>query len=118
MNVQYLLDENLAPIYREQLLRRQFDLVVWMVGDPYAPAKGTQDPEILFWCEKNSCLLVTNNRRSMPVHLADHLTQGRHVPGILVLRPRAEIGQVVDDLLAIAGASLKDEYRVESSTFR
>jgi hypothetical protein len=31
---------------------------------------------------------VTNNRKSKPRHLADHLAGGRHVPGIFVLARR------------------------------
>jgi len=54
---------------------------------------------------------VTNNRRSMPVHLADHLAAGHHVPGILVLRPRASRGVLLDDLVLIAIAAGEDEYR-------
>ena len=57
MTVQYLLDENLPPLYQEQLLRYQSDLTVLMVGELSAintPAKGTLDPEILIWCESNN----------------------------------------------------------------
>jgi hypothetical protein len=109
MSIGLLLDENLPPLYREQLLRSQPDLIVLMVGDRGVPEKGTLDPEILCWCEENGTLLVTNNRRSMPVHLADHLAQGRHVPGILVLRKRAEISRVIEDLLLIGAAGEEDE---------
>jgi hypothetical protein len=73
-----LIDENLPPVYQTQLLRRKPELTVWMVGDPGTPPKGTLDPEILLWCEQNQFVLVTNNRRSMPVHLIDHLNQNRH----------------------------------------
>jgi len=72
---------------------------------------GTPDPEILLWCEANSFLLVTNNRRSMPVHLAEHLGQGRHVPGILTLRRRAVMSAVIEDLLLIAEASRPDDFQ-------
>jgi hypothetical protein len=41
MNIQYLIDENLPPLYREQLLRRQPDLTVWMIGEPGVPSKST-----------------------------------------------------------------------------
>jgi hypothetical protein len=47
----------------------------------------------------------------MPKHLADHLAEGRHVPGIFALRLTAKIGVVIDELITIAGASLENEYR-------
>lgn len=85
MSLQYLLDENVDPLYGTQLLRSAPELRVWAVGDPSAPPKGTLDPEILLWCEEWDFTLVTNNRHSMPLHLADHLAAGRHIPGISFL---------------------------------
>jgi Domain of unknown function (DUF5615) len=110
MPIQYLLDENLPPLYREQLLRYKPDLVVRTIGDEEVLPKGTPDPEILCWCEENGFLLVTNNCRSMPVHLADRLGMGRHIPGILVLRRPVDIGRVLADLVLIAEAAEENEY--------
>jgi hypothetical protein len=47
MSLQYLIDENLPTLYREQLLRRHSELTVWMIGEPGVPSKSTLDPEIL-----------------------------------------------------------------------
>ena len=102
-SIQFLIDENLPPSYRDQLLRHQPELVVRIVGEPNVPAKGTLDPDILLWCEKNNFLLVTDNRRSMPKHLDDHLAAGRQIPGILVLRPQASMGEIIEELLLISG---------------
>lgn len=51
--LKYLIDENLPPIYAQQLRRRNPDLVVRSVGEPGVPSKGTLDPQILDWCEQN-----------------------------------------------------------------
>ncbi|NES69142.1 MAG: hypothetical protein F6K24_29900 [Okeania sp. SIO2D1] len=109
--MKYLLDENLPPLYQQQLLEWQPDLVVVAIGDKNVPPKGKKDPEILRSIQDNGFILVTNNRSSMPVHLAELLAESGHVPGILVLRPGANIGRVIEDLIAIAGASFEDEYR-------
>lgn len=114
MRVRYLIDENLPPLYQEQLLRYQPKLKVLMVGelsDLDTPAKGTLDPEILVWCEQNNFILVTNNRASMPVHLADHISKNNQVPGIFVLRPKATIGQIIEDLILIALLGKPQEYQ-------
>jgi len=105
------MDENVDPIYRNQLLRQESDLVVWAVGDEGTPPKGTLDPEILIWCEEHDFVLITNNRTSMPIHLADHLAQGRHVPGIFILNSHLSIGTAIDELILIALASEDDEYQ-------
>jgi hypothetical protein len=108
--VRYLIDENLPPIYQTQLLRRKSDLTVWMVGEPGTPPKGAQDPEILEWCEQHDFILITNNRRSMPIHLSDHLNNAQHIPGIFALKPKASLGEILDDLVLIAEVDTTDEF--------
>jgi len=75
------------------------------------PLKGTPDPDILRWCEENGFILITNNRKTMPVHLADHLAAGRHVPGIFILKEDMSMGQIIDELILIAEAALEDDYQ-------
>ncbi len=101
----------MAPAYATQLRQRKRDLVIRAVGEPDTPSRSTLDPEILLWCEEYGFLLVTNNRTSMPVHLADHIAQGRHVPGIFILNPDLSIGQNLDELILIAEGSFDDEYQ-------
>lgn len=111
MPVRYLLDEHLSLDYRPALLRRNPALDILRIGDPGAPRFGTLDPDILLWCEEHEFCLVTSNREPMPAHLADHLAQGSHVPGIFALRRGAAMGPVIQDLILIAGASLEGEFR-------
>ncbi len=109
--IRYLLDENVDPALRIELLRKEPLLVVWKVGDPGAPKLGATDPEILVWCQENKFILVTNNRRSMPGHLHGHIEHGGHVPGIFQLSPKLSTHEIVDDLLLIWGASELEEYQ-------
>ncbi|MBP8253167.1 MAG: DUF5615 family PIN-like protein [Herpetosiphon sp.] len=67
--IRYLLDENVHPLYRTKLLKRNPDIVVRMVGGIAAPPLQTLDPEILNWCEDHDFILITNNRKSMPLLL-------------------------------------------------
>jgi hypothetical protein len=111
MSVRYLLDENVDLAYRSQLTRSDSTLTVQAVGEADAPRKRTPDPGVLAWCELGDAYLVTNNRASMPDHLAAHLEAGRHVPGIFVLNEALGIAGNVEQLLLIAGASLPGEWR-------
>lgn len=111
MPLKYLLDENVDFAYLNQLQKKKPDLVVKAVGEPGYPPKRTPDPEILCWCEENNFLLVTNNRASMPVHLADHIAQGRHVPGIFILNSNLSIGDNLEELILIAECPFEDEYQ-------
>lgn len=108
--MKFLLDENLPALYRTQLNRLVPDLTVWMIGDPGAPERGTKDPDILDWCSQYGFLLVTNNRASMPVHLADHLAEGKHTPGILVFRRKTTIRAIIEDLVLVAAIANNDEF--------
>ena len=111
MKVRYLLDENLSPEWRIQILRNQPELTVWRIGDPLTPAQGTLDPEVLIWCEEHHFLLITNDRRSMPRHLADHLAENRSILGILALRRNALMGKAIEDLLLIAEIGAGEEFK-------
>ena len=76
----YLFDEQM-PALLVDYLKSHFEAVtVAAIGDGSAPPKGRLDPEVLIWCEAHACVLVTNNRRSMPGHLAGHLAKGRQHP--------------------------------------
>jgi hypothetical protein len=46
----------------------------------------------------------------MPRHLHDHLAAGRHVPGIFILNPNMNMGETIEELTLIWGASEPDEY--------
>ena len=111
MTISYLLDENVDLAYQVQLLKRNPSLVVFAVGDPGMPPKSTLDPEILCWCEEQDLVLVTNNRTSMPIHLTDHIAQGRHVPGIFILNANLIMGRMIDELIIIAETAIEDEYQ-------
>jgi len=109
--IRYLLDEDTPHVIRDGLLRRQPEIEMLAAGDDLAPPLSTPDPEILRWMEREGYLLVTRNRRTMPRHLRDHLRDGGHVPGILIIRPDRPIIQVIDELLLIWEASRLEEYR-------
>ncbi|MBC6424761.1 MAG: DUF5615 family PIN-like protein [Hormoscilla sp. SP12CHS1] len=110
MSLQYLIDENVNPLYPKQIRRKEPSIIIKVVGEPETPAKSTLDPEILYWCEENNFVLVTNNRSSMPVHLTDHLAENCHVPGIFILNPNLSIGENLEELILAALASEADEY--------
>ncbi len=106
----YLLDENVGENLRQGLHRRYPDMVVWHIGDPTAPPIGILDPDILLWCEANDFTLVTNNRGSMPDHLRDHLAAEHHFPGMITLNPKMSLGDTIEELALVWGASTPEEY--------
>lgn len=107
----FLIDENLPPTLALRLNQRDPMLTVYVVGMPPAPDAGAPDPDLLIWIEEHDCLLITRNRKSMPVHLKDHLKSGRHVPGIITLPENFSFGRTIEDILLIAVASKPREFQ-------
>lgn len=108
--IQYLLDEHVDPDLRTGLLRRWPGIVVWCIGEPGAPERSTSDPDILLWCEKHRFILVTNNRSTMPVHLADHLSTDGHIPGVFILNTGLSMGDTIEDLGIVWAAGDPRDY--------
>ncbi|MCB0082828.1 MAG: DUF5615 family PIN-like protein [Caldilineaceae bacterium] len=110
-DLKLLLDENLSPTIRDELRQRNIDMDIHRIGDDGMPPFGTPDEIILAWIETSGYVLVTNNRRSMPGHLQTHYAQGRHIPGILLVRSGATLGEIIEELWLIWQASEASEYR-------
>jgi hypothetical protein len=93
------------------MILRYPELTLWRIGDAGAPPLGSLDPVVLNWCDRANCILVTNNRKSMPVHLREHLAGGGHVPGIFVVSLEMTLAQTAEQLATIALASFEDEHQ-------
>jgi predicted nuclease of predicted toxin-antitoxin system len=110
MKPRFLLDEHINRAVQRQLRRLDLRIEVLAVGDPNAPPRGASDEEILRWIEENGYILVTENRSTMPGHLAEHFKAGRHIPGLLWIRLGIGIGRIVEELYLIWFASEAEEY--------
>jgi hypothetical protein len=108
--IRYLLDENISRTVRNQLLFHEPTMDVACVGDENAPPYGAPDSTILEWIEQTGYILVSRNRRTMPIHLKEHLTQNKHIPGMLLLKKRMSMGELIEELQIIWHASEPEEY--------
>ena len=111
MRPRFLLDENMDRAIQRQLQRLNSEIDVRLVGDAEVPLRGTPDPDILMWIEYNDYILVTRNRKTMPRHFTEHLTAGRHVPGVICIRKSVAMRELIDVLYLIWYASNDEEYR-------
>ena len=82
---------------------------VTQVGRRADLPKGTKDQLLLRWAEQERRLLVTCDLRTMPRHLAVHLSAGRHSPGVLIIRP-CPVHDVIEHLAEMAHASQPEEW--------
>jgi hypothetical protein len=109
--LRFLLDEHVPRAVQDQLLRLSPGIDILIVGQADAPAKGTPDSDLLRWIEQTGYILVTNNRRTMPVHLQAHFEAGGHISGILLLRRDASLGQVIEHLFLLWESAEVDEFQ-------
>jgi len=111
MKPRFLLDEHIPRAIQRQLRRQHSDLEILAIGDSGAPPVGTSDPDILNWVEQNNYILVTENRSTIPTHLSNHLSSGRHIPGLFWVRPGVSIGRIIEELYLIWVVSTAEEYK-------
>jgi hypothetical protein len=108
--VRFLLDENLSPDLKPAMHRLDAGIDVVRIGDEGMPAFGTLDPDILLFSEQSQRMLVTDNRRSMPLHLQTHHRAGHHHWGVLWIRPDTPLGRLAAELHVVWGASEAEEW--------
>jgi Domain of unknown function (DUF5615) len=106
-----LLDENLPRSLQTALWRARASAEVLRVGVPGGPPLGSSDAEVLRFAEERKALLITRDRRTMPVHIASHIAAGGTTWGVAIVRGDIAPRALVDDILLILEASTPDEWR-------
>ena len=70
---------------------------------------GLTDLEVLTLASEQGRILVTHNKRTMPLHCGTFI-QGTQSPGVLVVPQSLSVAWVVEDLLLIVSATQSDEW--------
>ena len=109
MALRFVLDENQRGLLWRAIVRHNrlgvypFDVV--RVGDPQDLPLGASDPEVLIWSEREDRILVSFDKTTLAAHLSAHLADGRHSPGVFLLRRGSRLSQVVSYLALVSHAS-------------
>ncbi len=107
----FLCDEHVAEALIFCLVQYQEGIKITRVGKKGAPPKGTTDPDLLFFAEKEGYALITFDKRTLPRQVAEHLAVGGHTWGIFLLRPGFSLRRYAEDLYLIWSASQGEEWR-------
>jgi len=73
-----------------------------------ANLKGLADPEVLARSAQENRILITHDRRTMPYHFADFITNETS-PGVIIIAQSVSVRDAIEELLLIWTAS-DDEY--------
>jgi hypothetical protein len=81
MALRFVVDEHLRVRLPAAIMRHNLagglPIDAVQVGDPPDLPRGTLDPDLLRWAEREGRILITRDVHPMPQHLADHLAAGR-----------------------------------------
>jgi hypothetical protein len=108
--IRFLFDECTDPDLIEALLKREPTVDVRRIGWDDAPPTGTPDPELLLLAESLGRMLVSNDKKTLPGHLANHFAAGHHTRGVVLLRQDFPFRAYVDDLLLLWSVGDAEEW--------
>jgi hypothetical protein len=80
------------------------------VGDIPDLPSASRDPAVLEWAEREGRILTTEDKRTMPNHLTEHLKAGHKSPGVFMVRGGRSIREVVECLELAAHAGNPAEF--------
>lgn len=113
--LRFLLDENVparvALAIERHNLSAELPLDAMRIGDAADLPHSVSDPEILLWAEREGRVLLTEDKRTMAVHLDAHLRAGHHAPGIFMIRPGTSIPLLMEFFILAAYASEPTEWQ-------
>lgn len=72
--------------------------------------RSAPDPRVLAWAASEERILLTHDRQTMRRFAYERVLNGERMPGVLLLLWPYSIGAVIDELEAVAGASLEGEW--------
>jgi len=112
-NISFLLDEHVPSAVANALIGLASGVRVRIVGvHAEVPIKGTTDPDLLVFAEKEKYSLVTFDKETMPSHATSHIAMGRHTWGLFIFPTGMELnaGIVGNELAMIWDCSTIDEW--------
>lgn len=108
MSIRFLADADLDYAIVQGVRRREPSIDFKSAND--AGLEGLPDDKVLEIAGREARVLVSHDKRTMPVHFAARVRLGLRSPGVLLAVPRATVSEVVESLLIIWSSSQEDEW--------
>lgn len=110
MKIRFLLDEHMPKGLIKSVKRHDEQIDILRIGIEGAPPFGTQDPDILVYCEAERRVFVTDDRTIMPGHVKAHHAAGRQHWGVFTMDRSLGLGTMAYQLAMFWGASEAEEW--------
>ena len=106
--LKFVADENFDNNILRGLLLRGPDLDIVRVQD--VGLLGADDPVILAWAAEGGRVLLSHDVSTMNPHAYERVAQGLPMPGVFLVSGDMPVGEAIEELLVLAGASLPNEW--------
>lgn len=107
MQIKFQADNDLKRAIVSGVKRRQPAIDFQTAQDAYLD--GMPDDEVLALAASEGRILVSHDRRTMPVHFAHFITL-QESAGVLLIEQRLNLGDAIDELLLIWEASEAEDW--------
>lgn len=108
MSIRFLADADLDNAIVQGVRRREPSIDFKSAND--AGLEGLPDEKVLEIAAGEGRVLVSHDKRTMPVHFVARIRSGQRSPGVLLALPSASVGEVVESLLIIWSASGESDW--------
>ncbi|MDQ2809307.1 MAG: DUF5615 family PIN-like protein [Chloroflexota bacterium] len=102
------MDENIDLALVRGLRSRNPNLDIVRVQE--VRLRTAADPVILAWAADTDRIVVTYDVRTMPSHAYTRVAAGQRMPGVIGIPKTLPFGDIITQLLLIAGASRAEEW--------
>lgn len=68
------------------------------------------DPELLVWAAQERRVIVTHDRRTMPIHAAGLIGEGKAIAGLFIAPRTLPLHQLIEELNLVITCSENDEW--------
>ena len=106
--IRFLADASLHDAIVTGCLRRE--PTIDFLSAHEARLEGVPDPDVLAFATQANRILVTSDLRTMPRHFGDFLQAHGQCAGVFLVKLRAPLADVIEDLLLVWAASDADEW--------
>ena len=107
--IRFMADADLNDAIVDGCRRREPHIDFLSAND--ANLEGVPDPDVPAFAAAEDRILVSHDFRTMPRHFCDFLQDRGFSPGLILVPQQMPVGEVIEELVLIWGATDADEWR-------
>lgn len=106
--MRFLTDENFDGRILRGVRRENAPVDIVRVQD--TDIYQADDPTVLEWAAQEKRILLTHDISTMPDYAYERIREGKSMPGVILVHQDAPMGEIIEDMLVVIGASEPAEY--------